>query len=228
MLDGDADPIAIDHFHVMACSTCGGTMHNRCQCRVSHDGFGNAMLVAEIDKSTSKGCLMVEINHMTVKNPLPCSMEEYNSMRENSSFSTLPFVAVCKAVLDTTHISLENVSLVDHDSGRLDDYNKYDNNNDINKDGCNSNFNAQGTLDDLPLTQEKFAFEKIEKLMANDIACHAAKNNKVKELHCILMNLNIYDDEAESVLLSALGEIESDDYPESDNDTESFPPKLTL
>eukprot|EP00957_Ditylum_brightwellii_P195168 14870128-Ditylum_brightwellii.AAC.1 len=98
--------------------------------------------------------------------------------------------------------------------------------------------------------QEKFAVEKVEELrvytkvpqvlaqwvdydvpsweslvlmfpqMANDIACHAAKKNKVNELCCVLMNLNFYDDEAESVLLSALGDIESYESPAADNDTE--------
>eukprot|EP00957_Ditylum_brightwellii_P149393 11378413-Ditylum_brightwellii.AAC.1 len=64
--------------------------------------------------------------------------------------------------------------------------------------------------------------------MANDIACHTAKKNKVKEMCWVLMILNTHDNEAESVLLSALCDIESDDSPESDNDTESCPPKLTL
>eukprot|EP00957_Ditylum_brightwellii_P182346 13891559-Ditylum_brightwellii.AAC.2 len=62
--------------------------------------------------------------------------------------------------------------------------------------------------------------------MANDIACRAIKK-KVKELHQVLRNLNIYDNEAESVLLSALYDIESDNSPEPDSDTERCPPKLT-
>eukprot|EP00957_Ditylum_brightwellii_P104254 7941407-Ditylum_brightwellii.AAC.1 len=116
MLDGDVAPPVIDSFHAMACSTCGGTMHNRCQCRMPHDRFGNAMLVAEMDKAISKGHLKVEINHVIVNNLLPCSMDEYNSMRENLSVSTLPFVVVRNALLDTTTISLENFSLADKDS----------------------------------------------------------------------------------------------------------------
>eukprot|EP00957_Ditylum_brightwellii_P128470 9798925-Ditylum_brightwellii.AAC.1 len=35
--------------------------------------------------------------------------------------------------------------------------------------------------------------------MANDIACYAAKNNKLKELCPVLKRLKIYDDEAESI-----------------------------
>eukprot|EP00957_Ditylum_brightwellii_P206817 15350134-Ditylum_brightwellii.AAC.1 len=93
-----------------------------------------------------------------------------------SSFSTLPFVTGRNAVFDTTTISLENFSLVDQDSGSLDDCNEDDNNNDINNADCNSNCNTQGTLDDLPLTREKFAFEK----MADNIAFHAAEKNKVE------------------------------------------------
>eukprot|EP00957_Ditylum_brightwellii_P062182 4718967-Ditylum_brightwellii.AAC.1 len=64
--------------------------------------------------------------------------------------------------------------------------------------------------------------------MANDVVCCAAKKNVVNEWHKVLMNVNIYDDEAESVLLSALGDIESDNSPEFDSDTESCLPKLTL
>eukprot|EP00957_Ditylum_brightwellii_P059284 4500809-Ditylum_brightwellii.AAC.1 len=107
-------------------------------------------------------------------------------------------------------------------------------------------------------TQEKFYFEKIEKLklfskvphillqwvnyevptweplvlmfpqMANGIACHSVTNNKVKELHCVLKRLNVYDNEAELVLMSALGDVESDDSSAFDSDPESCPPNLTL
>eukprot|EP00957_Ditylum_brightwellii_P077258 5871467-Ditylum_brightwellii.AAC.1 len=86
--------------------------------------------------------------------------------------------------------------------------NEEDNNNAIKKDDGNSNCINQNTLDDVPLTQEMFQFEKIERLtlfaknlqvlvwwvnyevptweplvlmfpqMANDIACCAVKNNK--------------------------------------------------
>eukprot|EP00957_Ditylum_brightwellii_P008097 614159-Ditylum_brightwellii.AAC.1 len=47
--------------------------------------------------------------------------------------------------------------------------------------------------------------------MANDISCLAAEK-KVKELQQVLKNLNIYDDEAESVFLSAVGGVVSEDY----------------
>eukprot|EP00957_Ditylum_brightwellii_P167513 12751607-Ditylum_brightwellii.AAC.1 len=39
MLAGDAAPPAIDSFHVSTCSSCDGTMHNKQQCRMAHDGF---------------------------------------------------------------------------------------------------------------------------------------------------------------------------------------------
>eukprot|EP00957_Ditylum_brightwellii_P055448 4201230-Ditylum_brightwellii.AAC.1 len=83
MLDGDAVPPVIDSFHVMTCSTCGGIMHNRHQCRMPHDGFGNAMCVAEMDKAISKGHLIVKVDHMMRGKLLSCSMEGYNSMRKN-------------------------------------------------------------------------------------------------------------------------------------------------
>eukprot|EP00957_Ditylum_brightwellii_P096959 7384531-Ditylum_brightwellii.AAC.1 len=128
----------------------------------------------------------------------------------------------------------------------------------MNEDDSNSNCITQETFDDLPLTQEKIHFEEIEKLklfakspqvlvqwvnykvpiweplvlmfpqMVNDIDCHAATTNKVKELHHVLKILKIYDNEAESVLMSALGDVESDDSSAFDSDKESCPPKLTL
>eukprot|EP00957_Ditylum_brightwellii_P034087 2582879-Ditylum_brightwellii.AAC.1 len=143
-----------------------------------------------MDKAISKGHLIMKINHTTVNNLLPYSMEEYNSTRERST------------------IPLENVSQVDQGSGSLDDYNEDNIKNDINDVDCNSNCNTQGPLDDLHHTQEKFAFEKIEEIslyakvpkvlvqwadydvptweplvlmfpqVANDIACHAAEKNK--------------------------------------------------
>eukprot|EP00957_Ditylum_brightwellii_P158492 12064397-Ditylum_brightwellii.AAC.1 len=66
-------------------------------------------------------------------------MDEYNSTRKNSNFSTVPFVALHKGLLDTTSIPLENVSQADHDSGQFDGFNKDDSNNAINKDDCDSN-----------------------------------------------------------------------------------------
>eukprot|EP00957_Ditylum_brightwellii_P144251 10990459-Ditylum_brightwellii.AAC.1 len=115
-------------------------------------------------------------------------MDEYNSTRENLNFSTSPFAVAQKGVLDTTTISLENVSQVDHDSGQFDEFNKDDNNNAI----------------------IAIVLPRIH-LMANNIACHATKKKKVKELHQILTHLNIYDNKAKSVLLSALGDDEPDD-----------------
>ena len=164
MLAGDAAPPVIDSVHVTTCSICGGTMHNKQRCRIAHDGFGNAMLVADMDKAISKGHLIVEINYTTTTNPLPCSMADYNKMREDSKFSTLAFVAVCKCYLNNSTISLENVSQVDNDSGMFDMFNEEDNNNAIKEDDCNSNFITQETLDDLLVTQEMFQFEKIERL----------------------------------------------------------------
>eukprot|EP00957_Ditylum_brightwellii_P017851 1344191-Ditylum_brightwellii.AAC.1 len=67
ILDGDASPPVIHSFCVMACSTCGRTLHNRHQCRMPHAGFSNAMLVAKMDKAISKGHLIVEINYMMEK-----------------------------------------------------------------------------------------------------------------------------------------------------------------
>eukprot|EP00957_Ditylum_brightwellii_P048660 3692244-Ditylum_brightwellii.AAC.1 len=49
-------------------------MHNKQQYRMAHYGFGNAMLLADMDKAISKGHLIMEINSMT-KIPLPCSMD---------------------------------------------------------------------------------------------------------------------------------------------------------
>ena len=53
---------------------------------MAHDGFGNDMLVSNMDKAISKGYLIVEINNTTTKNPLPCSMDDYNKMRGDSKF----------------------------------------------------------------------------------------------------------------------------------------------
>eukprot|EP00957_Ditylum_brightwellii_P149024 11346824-Ditylum_brightwellii.AAC.1 len=132
-------------------------MHNKQRCRIAHDGFCNAMHVADMDKAISKGHLMVEINSTKTTNPLPCSIDEYNNMRRESKFSSIPFVALQKDLLDSTTTSLEAMwtSILD-------------------------------TLDILPLMQEKFGFEKNKALklfakvpqMANDIACLAAEKNK--------------------------------------------------
>ena len=149
-------------------------------------------------------------------------MDGYSKMRWNLKFSTLPFVAVHKYYLDNSIISLEN-----NDSGVFDMFNEEDNKNAISEDDGNSNCITQETLDDLPLTQEMFQFEKIERLtlftknpqvlvrwvnyevptweplvlmfphMANDTACYAVNNNKLKELHCVLQRLKIYDNEAD-------------------------------
>eukprot|EP00957_Ditylum_brightwellii_P108675 8289256-Ditylum_brightwellii.AAC.1 len=64
--------------------------------------------------------------------------------------------------------------------------------------------------------------------MANDIACHAITNNKVKELCHVPKCLKIYDNEVELVLMSALGDVESDDSSVFDSDIKSGAPKLTL
>eukprot|EP00957_Ditylum_brightwellii_P201987 15328053-Ditylum_brightwellii.AAC.1 len=53
---------------------------------------------------------------------------------------------------------------VDQDNGQFDELNEDDNINTINKDDCNSNCIIQDTLNNLPLMQEKFAFEKTEAL----------------------------------------------------------------
>eukprot|EP00957_Ditylum_brightwellii_P197921 15078172-Ditylum_brightwellii.AAC.1 len=63
MLGDDVAPPAIDSFNVMTCSTCGGKMHSKHQCRMAHDGFGNAMLISNMDKAVSKSHLIVEINN---------------------------------------------------------------------------------------------------------------------------------------------------------------------
>eukprot|EP00957_Ditylum_brightwellii_P139861 10657415-Ditylum_brightwellii.AAC.1 len=129
-------------------------------------------------------------------------------MREASKFPTLPIVAVRKHYLDNSTISLKNVSQIDNEIGWFDKFNEEDNNKARNEDDYNSNCITQEILDDLPLTQEKFPFEKIEKLklfakrpqvlvqwvnyevptweplvlmfpqMANDIACHAVTTDK--------------------------------------------------
>eukprot|EP00957_Ditylum_brightwellii_P050927 3862748-Ditylum_brightwellii.AAC.1 len=109
-------------------------MHNKQQCRMAHDGFGNAMYVADMDNTISEGCLVVEINSTTKKNPLPCSMDEYNGMRKESNFSTIPFVALQKDVLDSTTTSLENMFQVEKNSGHIDKLNEDDNINAIHKD----------------------------------------------------------------------------------------------
>eukprot|EP00957_Ditylum_brightwellii_P002636 202677-Ditylum_brightwellii.AAC.1 len=149
-------------------------------------------------------------------------------MRRASKFSTLPFVAVCKHYFENSTISLENVSQVDNDSGMFDIFNEEDNKSVIKEDDSSINCITQETLDDLPLTQEMFRVEKIERLtlfvknpqvlvqwvnykvptweplvlmfpqMANDIACYAVKNNKMTELHHVLKRLKIYDNTAES------------------------------
>eukprot|EP00957_Ditylum_brightwellii_P174830 13311117-Ditylum_brightwellii.AAC.1 len=67
MLAGDAAPPALNSVHVKICSICGRTMHNKQICKIAHDGFGNAMLVADMDKAISKGHLIVEINSTTAK-----------------------------------------------------------------------------------------------------------------------------------------------------------------
>eukprot|EP00957_Ditylum_brightwellii_P082882 6301323-Ditylum_brightwellii.AAC.1 len=72
--------------------------------------------------------------------------------------------AASTVLLDTTTILLENVSQADHSSGQFDRFNKDNNNNAISKDDCNSNCITQDTLDDLPLIQDRFTFEKIEAL----------------------------------------------------------------
>eukprot|EP00957_Ditylum_brightwellii_P043543 3301231-Ditylum_brightwellii.AAC.1 len=59
---------------------------------------------------------------------------------------------------------MENVFQVDQNSGQFDALNEDGNINAINEDDCNSNCTTQDTFDDLPLTQEKFAFEKFEAL----------------------------------------------------------------
>eukprot|EP00957_Ditylum_brightwellii_P026813 2027563-Ditylum_brightwellii.AAC.1 len=64
MLAGDAAPPAMYSFHALTCSICYVTMHNKQQCRMAHDGFGNAMLVDDMDKAISKGHLIVESNSM--------------------------------------------------------------------------------------------------------------------------------------------------------------------
>eukprot|EP00957_Ditylum_brightwellii_P108549 8279905-Ditylum_brightwellii.AAC.1 len=117
-----------------------------------------------MDKAISKGHLIVEINYTTTANPLPCSMDEYNKMKEASKVSTLPFVAVRKHSLNNSTVALENLSQVDNDSGQFDKFNEADNNKAMNEDDCNNNCITQETLDDLPLTQEKFHLKKIEKL----------------------------------------------------------------
>eukprot|EP00957_Ditylum_brightwellii_P110025 8392363-Ditylum_brightwellii.AAC.1 len=102
MLAGDVDPPAIDSVQVTTCSTCGGTMHNKQRFRIANDGFGNAMLVADMDKTISKGHLIVEINSTTTKNPLPCSM-------------------------DNTTKSLDTKFQVEQNSGHIDEFNEDDN-----------------------------------------------------------------------------------------------------
>eukprot|EP00957_Ditylum_brightwellii_P199410 15199761-Ditylum_brightwellii.AAC.1 len=76
---------------------------------MAHDGSGDAMLAVDMDKSLSKGLLIMEINSTTKKNPLSCSMDEYNSMRKESNFSTIPFVVLQKDLLDSTTTSLEKM-----------------------------------------------------------------------------------------------------------------------
>eukprot|EP00957_Ditylum_brightwellii_P118383 9029223-Ditylum_brightwellii.AAC.1 len=87
-----------------------------------------------MDKAISKDHLIVEINNKTTTNPLSCSMDEYNKVREDSKILTLPFVAVRKHSLDNFTISLENVSQVDNDSGVVDMFHEEDNKNAINED----------------------------------------------------------------------------------------------
>eukprot|EP00957_Ditylum_brightwellii_P017927 1350604-Ditylum_brightwellii.AAC.1 len=53
---------------------------------------------------------------------------------------------------------------VEQNSGQIDELNIDDNINAIHKDDCNIDCITQGTLDDLPLMQEKFAFEKVKAL----------------------------------------------------------------
>ena len=78
------------------------------------------MLLAYMDKSFSKRHLIADINSMT-KNPLPCSMDEYNSMRKESNFSTILFVALQKDLLDSTTTSLETIFQVEQNSGHIDE-----------------------------------------------------------------------------------------------------------
>eukprot|EP00957_Ditylum_brightwellii_P196227 14951469-Ditylum_brightwellii.AAC.1 len=139
-------------------------MHNKHWCKMAPDGFGNDVLVSNMDKAISKDHLIVEVNNTTTKDPLPCLIHEYNKMREDSEFSALTFVAVCKHSLNNSTISLENVSQVDNDSGMFGMFNEKENKNAINEDGGNSNCITQETLDGLPLTQENFQVEKIERL----------------------------------------------------------------
>eukprot|EP00957_Ditylum_brightwellii_P106169 8099130-Ditylum_brightwellii.AAC.1 len=161
MLAGDAAPPAIGNVHVTTCSTCGGTMHNKQRYRIAHDGFGNAMYVADMDEAIPKGHLILEINSITTINPLPCSMDEYNSMRKESKFSTITFVAIQKYLLDSTSTSLETMLQVEQNLGNIADLNEDDNVNAMHEDDCNSGFITQDTLDDLPFMQEKFWFEKL-------------------------------------------------------------------
>eukprot|EP00957_Ditylum_brightwellii_P167906 12781735-Ditylum_brightwellii.AAC.1 len=47
-------------------------------------------------------------------------------------------------------------------------------------------------------------------------------------MRCVLKRLKIYDNEAESVLMSAISYAKSDDSSAFDSDAEKFPPKLIL
>ena len=48
-------------------------------------------------------------------------MDEYNSMRKESNFSTILFVALQKDLLDSTTTSLETIFQVEQNSGHIDE-----------------------------------------------------------------------------------------------------------
>ena len=72
------------------CTVCGEPDHHSSTCKVPVDSFGNVMSVQEQDDVLERGFLILEVPKSGT-DFLPASLDSYETMRENSRFSTLPF-----------------------------------------------------------------------------------------------------------------------------------------
>ena len=78
-------------FRIQKCSACGGVGHNARKCIVAHDWMGNVMTTQEQNERLEKGFLWIRISNRIGGTKWPQSLDEYNTMRLNSPFTTRSF-----------------------------------------------------------------------------------------------------------------------------------------
>ena len=71
------------------CSICGSNDHNSKTCYLPHDGLGNVMTTCNQNHSIKGGHLFIRVHKDVV---LPCTLSEFQSMKSESPYSTMPFL----------------------------------------------------------------------------------------------------------------------------------------